>query len=321
MRSLVSRFVQLVGVLIAVSLLTFLLLSALPGNQVLYRIGILTNFTPTQRAEVIARMTRELGLDKPLPVQYGIWLERAVQGKFGLSVQGEPVGQLVVSRVWATIELGAAGVSLGALIALLLAVWTYRSRSRTVRAVVHAVMSTLLVAPAFWLGFLLVLAFAVRSTLVPASGYVPLGQSVAGNIRHLVLPALTLALPLAALLFRYLYDGLEEAGEGAYVVTARSTGISDRKVMYRHILPNGLLPTVTILGMVTASLMSSLVIIESVFAWPGLGSLLVESVNDRDFNTLVAIVLLTATAFVVTSLIVDVLYYVIDPRTRRPQVV
>jgi peptide/nickel transport system permease protein len=319
MRLLFFKTLQLLGVLLAVSILTFLLLNALPGNQVLYRIGVLTDFTPAQRAALIASMTKDLGLDRPLPIQYALWLRRIAEGNFGLSAQGEPVGQLVMQRLWPTIELGAAGVFLGSFLAFSLATWAYRTRLRSVRGAIHGVMVTLLVTPAFWLGFLLVLVFSVKLAHLPASGYTPMSESVSKNIQHLILPAVTLALPIAALLFRYLYEGLDEAGSGAFVVTARATGVPERTVMYRHIVPNGMLPTITILGMVVASLMSSLVIIESVFAWPGLGSLLVDSVNQRDFNTLVAIVLLTAAAFVVTSFCVDAAYHVIDPRTRRPE--
>jgi peptide/nickel transport system permease protein len=174
------------------------------------------------------------------------------------------------------------------------------------------------VIPSFWLGFLVVYLFAVKTTSFPASGFVPLSQSMSGNLSHLFLPAFTLACPLTALFFRYLLAGLEEAEMGAYVVAARAKGISERAVAYRHVLPNGMLPTITIIGIATGSLLSSLVIVESVFSWPGLGSLLVQSVTDRDFNTVVAIVLLTAAAFVVTSIIVDLIYWFVDPRTRRP---
>jgi ABC-type dipeptide/oligopeptide/nickel transport system permease component len=179
-------------------------------------------------------------------------------------------------------------------------------------------MSTLFVIPSFWLGFLLVYLFAVKISVFPASGFVPLSQSASGNISHLVLPALTLAFPLTALFFRYLLAGLEEAEMGAFVVASRAKGISERAIAYRHVLPNGMLPTITIIGMATGSLLSSLVVVETVFSWPGLGSLLVQSVLERDFNTLVAIVLITAAAFVLTSIIVDLIYWFADPRTRRP---
>ncbi len=312
-----SKLVQLVLVLLAISAITFFLLSALPGNAALYRIGPLPSYTPSERAALIAKLSAQLGLNKPLIVQYWIWLTNAVRGNFGLTTEGEPVIQLIGSSVWASVELGLAALIPSIVASFLLALWAFRTRWRRGQAIVQGVMSTFFVIPGFWLGFLLVYLFAVRTQSFPASGYVPLSQSVSGNLSHLVLPGLTLALPLTALFFRYLLVGLEEAQMGAFVVAARAKGISDRAVAYRHVLPNGMLPTITIIGLATGSLISSLVIIESVFSWPGLGSLLVQSVTQKDFNTLVAIVLLTAAVFVFTSVVVDIIYWFADPRTRR----
>jgi peptide/nickel transport system permease protein len=313
-----SKLLQLVLVMLAISAITFFLLSALPGNAALYRIGPLPSYTAAQRAALITKLSAQLGLNKPLIVQYGIWLVHALRGDFGLTTEGESVTQLVGSSVWASVELAIAGLVPSIVVSFGLALWAFRTRWHKAQAIVQGVMSTLFVIPSFWLGFLLVYLFAVKSTSFPASGYVPLGQSLNGNLSHLVLPALTLACPLTALFFRYLLAGLEEAEAGAYVVAARAKGITERAVAYRHILPNGMLPTITIIGLATGSLLSSLVIVESVFSWPGLGSLLVQSVTQRDFNTLVAIVLLTAAAYVVTSTVVDIIYWFADPRTRRP---
>jgi peptide/nickel transport system permease protein len=314
----ISKFVQFILVLLAISAITFFLLSALPGNAALYRIGPLPSYTPTQRAALIAQLSAQLGLDKPLLVQYWIWLIHAVKGDFGLTIQGEKVTQLIGPSLWASVELAFAGLIPSIVASFLLALWAFRTRWRRAQAVIQGVMSTMFVIPSFWLGFLLVYLFAVRINLFPASGFVPVSQSVTSNISHLVLPALTLAFPLTALFFRYLLAGLEEAEMGAFVVASRAKGISERAIVYRHVLPNGMLPTITIIGLATGSLLSSLVVVETVFSWPGLGSLLVQSVVERDFNTLVAIVLLTAAAFVLTSIIVDLIYYFADPRTRRP---
>jgi ABC-type dipeptide/oligopeptide/nickel transport system permease component len=313
-----SKLLQLVLVLLAISAITFFLLSALPGNAALYRIGPLPSYTPQERAALIAKLSAQLGLNKPLIVQYWIWLTHAVRGDFGLTTQGEQVTTLLGSSVWASVELAIAGLVPSLIASFALALWAFRTRWRRMQALVQGIMSTLFVIPSFWLGFLLVYLLAVKTQSFPASGFVPLAQSASGNFSHLVLPALTLACPLTALFFRYLLAGLEEAEMGAFVVAARAKGISDRAVAYKHVLPNGFLPTITIVGLATGSLLSSLVIVESVFSWPGLGSLLVQSVTVRDFNTLVAIVLLTAAVFVFTSIVVDLIYWFADPRTRRP---
>jgi peptide/nickel transport system permease protein len=178
-------------------------------------------------------------------------------------------------------------------------------------------MAVLLVAPPFWIGLVLIIVFAANAQWLPASGYITWQSSPTGNLEHLVLPAITLALPLTALFFRYLHAGLEDASRREFVTAARARGVSERTIAYRHILPNGILPTITILGLVIGSLLSSLVIIESVFSWPGLGSLLVASVDQNDYNTVVAIVLITAAAYVVSAFFIDILYEVIDPRLRR----
>jgi peptide/nickel transport system permease protein len=316
-RFVVSKAIQLVLVLLVISAITFFLLSALPGNAAEYRIGPLPNFTPQQRAAVITQLTNQLGLNRPLPVQFVIWLVHAVRGDFGSTIEGQPVSQLIGSRALASLELALAALVPSILAALVLAVSAFRTRMRWLRGLLQGLMSTLLVVPSFWLGFLLVLVFAVKVPWLPASGFVSLTSSPGQNITHLILPALTLACPLTALFFRYLLAGLEEAALGAFVTAARAKGITERAVAYRHVLPNGMLPTITVVGMAAASLLSSLVVVESVFSWPGLGSLLVQSVIQHDYNTLVAIVLITAAAFVVTSLVVDIIYWVTDPRTRR----
>ncbi len=178
-------------------------------------------------------------------------------------------------------------------------------------------MATLLVAPAFWIGLVLIVLFADQANWLPASGYVSLGTSLSQNLQHLVLPAVTLALPLTALFFRYLHSGLEDASSQPFAVAARARGLSERAIVYRHILPNGALPTITVVGLAIGSLMSSLVIVENVFSWPGMGSLLILSVNNSDYNTVVGIVLLTAATYVVVSAVVDVIYQIVDPRLRR----
>jgi peptide/nickel transport system permease protein len=307
----------LVGVLLAISVLTFLMLNALPGNAAEVRIGPLPNLTPEQRAEVVANLYRQLGLDKPLPIQYGIWLWNAVRGDFGLTVDGTPVSGLVLQRLGPTIELGLASIFFSLLGCVGLAVWAYGTRNRRLYEALQGAMSSMLVVPGFWLGFLLILIFAVELSLLPASGYTAPEKSPAENVRHLLLPAVTLALPQCALFFRYLLAGMEDVAGMPFVLAARAKGIEERAVTYRHVLPNAALPTVTIVGLVVGSMISGLVIVETVFAWPGLGSLLVQSVGRRDYNTLAAVVLLTAAAYVIASISVDISYWWLDPRTRR----
>jgi peptide/nickel transport system permease protein len=317
MRVVLARLFQLAVVLLLVALLTFLLLSALPGNAADARIGPLPNFTPEQRAQIVAELTRQLGLDRPLPVQFWIWLRHAATGDFGLTIQGSSVGDAIGQRLGATLELAMVSVVVAVVLSIPVAMYTFRTRFTSARMLIQSLVTVLLVMPAFWLGLLLIIAFAAMIAIFPASGYVPFSESPWDNIDHLILPMLTLALPQFALYFRYLHAGLEDCADQVFVTAARARGLSERAVMYRHVFPNAALPTITIVGLVVGSLMSGLVIVESVFSWPGLGSLLVQSVNVRDYNTVAAIVLLTATTYVAVAFLVDLAYHLVDPRTRR----
>ena len=312
-----SQLGQLIGVLVAVSLLTFLLLNALPGSAADSRIGPLPNFTPDQRAELIKSLTKELGLDKPLWEQYVIWVDHAAHGDFGLNYQGTPVRLVVAQRLPATLELGLASIVVSTLGALAVSLLAFRTRWRILRSAIQGAATVLLVVPAFWLGLLLVILFAVRLGWLPSAGFTAISDDRAQNLKFLALPMLTLALPQLALFFRYLNAGLRDTATASYVTASRARGLSERGVTYRHILPNAALPTVTVVGLVAGSLISGLVIVESVFSWPGLGLLLVDSVNQKDYNTVAAIVLLTAVAYVVVAFFVDVVYRFLDPRTRR----
>lgn len=317
MKALLVRLLQLVVVLFLVALLTFLLLAALPGSAAESRIGPLPNFTPDQRAQIVAELTRQLGLDRPLYVQFWIWLRHAATGDFGLTIQGLSVRDAVGQRLSATLELAAVSVVVAVLGSIPIAMFALRTRFRSARALTQSIVTVLLVMPAFWLGLLLIIGFAAEAAIFPASGYTAFSQSPTDNINHLVLPALTLALPQLALYFRYLHAGLEDCADQVFVTAARARGLSERAVMYRHVFPNAVLPTITIVGLVVGSLMSGLVIVESVFSWPGLGSLLVQSVEVKDYNTVAAIVLLTAATYVVVAFLVDLAYQAVDPRTRR----
>lgn len=311
------QFAQLIAVLVAVSMLTFLIMQALPGSAVDNRLGPLPGFTPDQREELRQSLIVSLGLDKPLPYQYVMWVWNAVQGDFGLTYQGLDVSQLVGSRFGATVQLGVASLIFSTIFSLLLSLYAYRTRSRTVGGVIQSFVTVLFVMPAFWLGLLLVIVLAAQMRWLPSAGYTPFSVDAGKNLKFLVLPALTLALPQMALFFRYLNAGLRDVSRSPFVTSCRARGLSSRRVDYRHVLPNAALPTITVVGLVAGSLLSGLVIVESVFAWPGLGLLLVSSVGRKDYNTVAAIVLITSVVYVLVAFVVDVLYQLVDPRTRR----
>jgi peptide/nickel transport system permease protein len=313
----VGQLLQLVIVLVAVSFLTFLLLNALPGSAADARIGPLPNFSPDERAELRAALAEQMGLDKPLLWQYFVWVKSALSGDLGLTYQGLEVTTVVSDRLGPTLELGLASIVISVVGSLAISLLAFRTRFRVVRGAIQAITTLLLVMPAFWFGLLLVILFAVNLGWLPSAGYVPWSDGITEHLEVLVMPALTLALPQLALFFRYLNAGLHDTAGSSFVTAARSRGLGERSLTYRHVLPNAALPTVTVIGLVVGSLISGLVIVESVFSWPGLGLLLVDSVKNKDYNTVAAIVLITATTYVIVAFVVDVLYRVLDPRTRR----
>lgn len=317
MRSLVGRLAQLTFSAFFISVVTFLLMSALPGNRAANRIGPLPGFTPSEREAIVAQLTKQLGLDEPLVVQYRKWLASLLQGDFGLSVQGVPVREILADRILPTLELGLAAAVLTVAGGVGFALLAYSTKRRLVSGAWQAAMASMMVTPAFWIGLLLIIVCAQWLAVLPASGYVQASASLRGWAEHLVLPAVTLAIPQSALLFRYVHAGLVDNSSKPFVIATRARGVSERRITYRSVLPNGILPSITIAGMLIGGMMSSLVIIESVFGWPGLGSLLIDSVGAKDFNVVSIIVILTALAYVVLAFGVDIAYQLIDPRLRR----
>jgi len=312
-----ARLGQLVGVLLAVAVVTFLLQTALPGDAAETRIGDRRDLTFQQRQNLLREVREELGLDQPLPVQFWEWLTHAVRFDFGVGVNGQTVRTLVGPRIWPTVELILLASVIAAPLAALLAVATARRRRRASGVAVNAVVVTLFVTPVFWLGYLFVLLFAVELKILPASGYVPLTSDVGEHLKHIALPALTLALSQTAVYFRYIQSDLSAALESEYVRTARAKGLSNRTILFRHALPNALLPALTIFAVNLGAIIGPIVVVEQIFGWPGLGSLLLTSIINSDYNTVVAVVLLIAAGYVVISMTVDWSHRFLDPRVRK----
>ena len=314
---LAARGVALVGVLLAVAIITFALQSAAPGDAAEARVGTRADLSPAQRAVLIDAAREELGLNRPLPVQFWIWFEHAARFDFGTADNGDTVSSTVGARLQPTIELAFASVLISVPLALALALLVAGRRRRPWTRGLDVVLTGGLIVPPFWVGILLVLLFAVELHWLPASGYVPFTTDPVGHLKTLVMPAITLAVPQITIYYRYLEQSLRGALQSPYTKAARARGIDARTVLVGHALPNALLPALTIFGIYLGSLIGGVIVIESVFSWPGVGSLLVYAVERSDYATLVAIVLATAAFYVVISTIVDVLYLYLDPRTRR----
>ena len=316
MRLLTPVF-SLLGVLLAISMITFAIATALPGDAAEIRVGKRDDLTFEQRNELVEAERERLGLDQPVPVQFVIWLQQAARGDLGVQEGGGSVGRAVAERVIPSLELAFLTLVVSLPIAALLAVRSVR-RGKRVFSVVAGQLSTVgFVVPQFWLGILLVIFFAVLLGWLPASGYEPLRELPVEHLKRVAMPLLTLVIPTTAVFFQFMRQSLRESLTTQYVRTARAKGLGDSAVLYRHALPNALLPTLTVLGIQFGQLLGGVVVVERIFNWPGVGGLLIYSVERQDFNTLIACVMAIAAAYVVVSTLIEVAHRLIDPRIRR----
>jgi peptide/nickel transport system permease protein len=294
-----------------VALFVFALLRVTPGDPAAIIAGDYA--TPQD----IARIRASLGLDRPLPVQIGIWMSQVVRGDLGTSIfSGLPVSTLIRQRIEPTVALTLLTMLIAILTAVplgILAAW--RQGSWLDRGVMVFAVSGFSM-PVFWLGFLLVYVFAVTLRVLPVQGYTPLAVGVLPFLKHLALPALTLSLVFMALIARMTRASMLGVLKEDYIRTAFAKGLAPGQVLARHALKAASLPIVTIVGIGFALLIGGVVVTESVFAVPGIGRLSVEAILRRDYPVIQGVILLVAGAYVLVNLVVDLLYVVLDPRIR-----
>jgi peptide/nickel transport system permease protein len=290
----------------------FVALHITPGNPIS---SLLPPNLPASETQVyVRRLEAKYGFDRPLYVQYALYLGQLARGDLGTSIStGRPVAQDLLQKYPATIELAVTSfllaVLVGTVVGILAAV---RKGTAFDRASMAAAMAGLAM-PTFWLGYLLMILFAIVLHWLPPSGR-PLDPWTADGLKHLILPALTLAVPGTGLLARFVRSAvLEVAGED-YVRTARAKGLGERAVIYRHVVRNGLIPVVTVMGLQLGELLAGAVVVEDVFSWPGVGNYLVTGISAKDFPVVQGCVLFVAVTFVLGNLAVDLLYTVLDPR-------
>jgi peptide/nickel transport system permease protein len=303
------RLIQIVPIVLGVTVLVFFLIHLVPGDPAR---TILGNHATPQK---VALLHREWGLDKPLPVQYWRFLRRMVRGDLGSSLfYSVPAGRLVVQRLPPTLWLIGLGKLFSVLIAVPLAALAATKRDRLPDQIVRAVPLVGLGFPQFWLGIMLLLAFGLHlGRGFPVGGY---GSGVLGHLHSMFLPALTVALAIAPILVRSLRASLLEVFESDYVTTARSKGLSERRVLVRHALRNAVISTVSVLGVNIGFLVGGTLIVEQVFALPGIGQLMINSIFERDFPVVQAVTLAFAIMVVLVYLLTDVVHALLDPRVR-----
>ena len=307
LRRLLYSAVVLLGVLVVV----FALVHLVPGDPV--RIALGTRYTP----EAYAALRSASGLDRPLIAQFFSYAGSALTGDLGVSFRnGEPVTATLLERLPATVSLAVVGILIALVIALPAGIYSALHRGRAGDGFVRLASQFGVSIPDFWMGILLIGLFASALGWLPTSGYRPLLTDPGGWLRHIVLPGLTVGLVAGAITTRYVRSAVLEVAEAGYVRTARSKGLAPAVVTSRHIVRNALVPILTITGIQLATILGGVIVVEVVFAWPGLGRLTYNAVAARDYPVIQGAVLLIAALFLLINLIVDVLYAVVDPRIR-----
>jgi peptide/nickel transport system permease protein len=318
---ILRRLLQMVPTVLMITLVVFLMMQSIPGDPVVSLLG--EAYTEEEAVKVRA----EYGLDRPVIVQYFIWLGKLVQGDWGTSIlSGRPVLKDVLIRLPVTLELIVLSMGVALLIAIPAGIIgamrqnTWADYTATSMAMVGVSI------PEFFIGVLLLLVFSFGlGGLLPSSGWVYLpgtcptlvcGTSFWGNIQHVLMPAFALGVGRAALLTRLLRASMLEVVRSEYVTTARAKGLNERPVIFKHALKNALIPTVTVMGLQVGFLIGGAIVVETLFAMPGLGTFGIEAIIGRDYQQVQGFALITALAFVVMNLLVDLTYTFLDPRIR-----
>lgn len=305
------RFVSALVVLVGVSVLAFLTTALVPGNPAEVLLG--TEATPAR----LAAATHEFGLDKPLWIRYVLWLQHAVQGDLGIStLSQQPVTSLLGTALPVTLELTLFSLVLAVAFALLVGPWLGQHSGRWWTRPIMFTITLGISMPGFWVGLMLIVLFAVKLGLLPPGGYVAFTDDALGNLKAMILPTVTLSLYLAPPLVRFLRSTSIGVLHEDYVKAARAKGISSRGLLFRHVVPNALIPALTYLGLQLGVLISGAIVTEVIFSLPGMGSLGLHAILDRDYPVVQGVVLVIATGYVAANLVVDLAYTLIDPRIR-----
>jgi peptide/nickel transport system permease protein len=306
-RRLIYSLVVLLGVLVVV----FALVHLVPGDPV--RIALGTRYTP----DAYAALRSASGLDRPLIEQFFSYAGSAITGDLGVSFRnGDPVTLTLLDRVPATVSLAVVGIVIALVISVPAGIWAALHEGRPPDAIVRIFSQLGVSIPDFWMGILFIGLFAARLGWLPTSGYQPLTTNPTGWLQHVILPGVTVGVVAAAIMTRYVRSAVLEVASMGYVRTAKSKGLPPRVVTFRHIVRNALVPVLTITGIQLATILGGVIVVEVVFAWPGLGRLVYNAVAARDYPVIQGAVLLIATMFLLINLLVDVLYALVDPRIR-----
>lgn len=308
---IIRRLIQMVPVLLLVLALVFVIFRMIPGDPAQLILG--ANPDPA----ALDALRAKLGLDQPVPIQFLHWLQDALRGDLGVSRIGDkPVAPLLAEKFLITLELAIAAIVIGCLIGIPAGILSAIRRDSWIDFLARVVGLIGFSVPNYWLGVLLVVVFSVRLGWLPPAGYVPLREDPTGNLRYLVLPAITMGLPIAAEQMRFLRASMLDVIQQDYMRTARSKGLANSTIFLRHALRNAFIPFLTITGLQLGYLLGGSVVIEQIFSWPGIGWLTYQSITFRDYAVVQGAVLIGAAVFLIANLLVDLGYIFLDPRIR-----
>lgn len=310
-RIIFNKIIQILFVLFFVSLIVFFTFRLLPGDAAQLKLGL----NPTE--EAVIELRQQMGLDKPLPIQYVDWVTKILKGDFGTSIlDGKPVLDLIINAFPKTLELALFGIIVSLSIAIVSGVIaTLRKNSwwdRSARVFSLVGFST----PDYWLAILLMLLFSYQLGVLPAGGFISFSEDPLQHLRFLILPVLTIGIINAAQMFRFFRSGMLEVIGQDYIRTARAKGIPGKFVIGKHVARNAVPNLITILGLNFSLMLSGMVVTEQIFAWPGLGWLLIQSILARDYEVVQGAVLISAIIIVLINLLTDIINAILDPRIK-----
>ncbi len=302
------------SIVLATSLVfVFLSIRILPGDPVLAQLGAATKVTP----EALQMLREEAGLDRPLLVQLFAWLSQAFRGDLGVSYISQfPVTQLISERIPVTLELTFFIILLSCIFALILAPLSTLKPGGKLDKLIGSLTSIGLSIPGFVFGIIFILIFSLTLQWLPSLGFVPIKENLGQNLQLMIMPSITGALTATPYLVRYLRASMLEIKQSSFIRTAEGKGLSDSRILFRHILPNSLVPTLTMLGLIVGYTLSGVIVIEYMFGLPGIGSLAIEGAFKRDYAVIQGVSLVIISLFILTTLLFDILCGLVDPRLR-----
>jgi peptide/nickel transport system permease protein len=310
-RYIVQRVFFIIPVALFVCFITFMIIHLVPGDPASVLLG--EEATP----QTVAALRHQLGLDQPLPTQFALWFWQLLHGNLGQSIQlQQPVLQAIWQRLPVTAELGGISLLYSLALAIPLGIYSATHRNTWLDWLANVISLLFTAIPGFILGLLLILFFAASIRLFPPGGYIPFAENPAANLRDLILPVITLGTGAVAVNMRQIRASMIEVLHQDYVRTARAKGLLERRVTYVHALRNAILPVLTIVGLQVGSIIAGAVVVETIFLWPGIGQLAVQSIFSKDYPVVQGIVLLAALSYMATNLLVDIGYVILDPRIR-----